>query len=128
MSKNQNIDNFKDFEFEIEYEDIIDKYANECVSILKNISPRNKYTLQRAKGKYAETWVVSKSKKRQTIDRVVWNEKNWQLTHLLEKGHLIVNKRGGVGWASPKPHISPAFERIKEPFEKAMQNSIIRSK
>lgn len=118
----QNIENFKDLKFELEYQDILEEYANKCCEILKQTSPRNSYTKQRQHGKYADTWVVNKQKG----NCVVWNEKNWQLTHLLENGHLIVNKSGGVGWASPHPHIAKAFEQVKSQFEQAMEQTKLK--
>ena len=50
----------------------------------------------------------------------VWNATNWQLTHLLENGHVIVNKKNGVGWASAKPHIKPTYDDLKPKFVTAM--------
>lgn len=124
---NEKLENFKGYSFKIEYEDIVDKYAKECVAYLKQSSPRNRYTMARARGKYADGWTLNQSKAKQNYQSIVWNETNWQFTHLLENGHLIVNKRGGVGWASPHPHIAPAMEKVKAPFERAMAKANIRS-
>lgn len=46
----------------------------------------------------------------------VHNETQWQLTWLLENGHLITNKRGGVGWAAPQPHIKTVFDEESKNF------------
>ncbi|MDO5332091.1 MAG: hypothetical protein Q4E99_05365, partial [Bacillota bacterium] len=49
---------------------------------------------------------------------LVFNEKDYPLTTFLENGHLIANKKGGVGWSSARPHIRPAFEKAKESIDK----------
>lgn len=56
---------------------------------------------------------------------MVWNDGNWELTHLLENGHKIVNKRGGVGWASMHPHITPVYSRLKPQFIADMKKAKI---
>ena len=103
----------------VHFKDIVDKYGKEAVDILRSSSPkssRNRYT------PYFAGWTFYVDKK--TDDDYggkVWNETNYQLTHLLENGHLIVNKKGGVGWASPQPHIEEAYRKVKEPFIKEME-------
>ena len=76
------------------------KVAKETVQRLKNTSPR-KY------GDYAKGWKVSKKEK---ADLVVHNATDYQLTHLLENGHAIVNKKGEYGRTHPIKHIEPAEE------------------
>lgn len=46
----------------------------------------------------------------------VHNQTDWQLTWLLENGHLVTNKKGGVGWAAPHPHIRPVFDEESKNF------------
>lgn len=77
--------------------------AKETVQKLKNTSPRGTPHQK----KYAEGWRVSKKRK---ADLVVHNATNYQLTHLLENGHLIVNKKGTYGRTHPIKHIAPAEE------------------
>ena len=48
---------------------------------------------------------------------VVHNATDWQLTHLLEKGHAT---RNGAGWVRAQPHIAPAFETGKRAFERRL--------
>ena len=56
----------------------------------------------------------------------VHNATNWQLTWLLENGHLVTNKKGGVGWASPHRHIKPIFQEESENFVDDMRNLDIK--
>lgn len=126
MSKTK-LENFNKLEVNIEFKSIIDKFADDTVKGLKNKSPRG----HRRSKTYASGWEVKtnnrQNKKKGSIQLsygvTVWNATNYQLTHLLEKGHLIVNKKGGVGWASAKPHIDVVYQQIKEPFIRAMENA-----
>lgn len=71
--------------------------AKESVSKLKSSSPRKT-------GKYARGWTTKQ------IDKngiVVHNSKHYQLTHLLENGHVIRNKYGTYGRTSGIKHIQP---------------------
>ena len=74
--------------------------AKETVQKLKNTSPK-KY------GDYARGWKVSK-KERGSL--VVHNATDYQLTHLLENGHVIRNKKGTYGRTNGIKHIEPAEE------------------
>ena len=55
---------------------------------------------------------------------VVYSEKHYRLTHLLENGHVIRNKYGTYGRASAIKHIAPAAEAAEgkwlSVFEKEM--------
>ena len=79
------------------------KVAKETVQKLKNTSPKG----SPHKRKYAEGWTVSK---RGQGDLVVHNKTNYQLTHLLENGHVIENKKGTYGRTHGIKHIAPAEE------------------
>ncbi|MFV0527760.1 MAG: HK97 gp10 family phage protein [Lachnospiraceae bacterium] len=74
---------------------------------------------QQRSGDYAKGW---KSKKRTKTKSgyVVYNETNYQLTHLLEKGHA---KRNG-GRTKAFKHIEPAEQHAIEKFEKAVEEAI----
>lgn len=126
------IDDFTEFKCFVYFDSVVDEYAQKCANELKTIS-KAKLKKHRRNNTYAEGWEVKemKGKNKSTKGRkgnmeyevVVWNRTNYQLTHLLENGHLIVNKRGGVGWASAHPHIDEAYRRVKEPFIRAMEKA-----
>ena len=125
MSSNIKLNEFKGMLIEIEYKDIIDEYANKTQKLLALYSPKRRH---RRSDNYASTWKVKeydqgKKVKGKKYGAVVWNEKNYRLTHLLENGHLIVNKKGGVGWASANPHIDRCYRNVKEPFINAMERA-----
>ena len=69
-------------------------------------------------GKYQKGWTVTQSRSSRTgIEAVVHNRSRYQLTHLLEKGHV---KRGG-GRTKPIVHIAPAEEHAIENLRKAVE-------
>ena len=44
------------------------------------------------------------------MDVIVHNRTDYQLTHLLENGHVIRNKKGEYGRTRPIKHIAPVAE------------------
>lgn len=104
----------------IDYQDIIDRYGQKTADKLKSVSPdshRNRTT------PYRLGWETIEKAYKQGRRVLVWNRTNWQLTHLLENGHFITNKIGGVGWAASQPHILPTYRDIRPKFIKAMQKA-----
>ena len=78
----------------------IQRVAKESVQKLKNTSPVRT-------GAYAKGWGV---KKQGDMDVIVHNRTDSQLTHLLENGHVIRNKKGTYGRVSGIKHIAPVEE------------------
>ena len=78
----------------------IQAVAKESVQKLKNTSPVKT-------GSYAKGWGV---KKEDDMTVIVLNRTDYQLTHLLENGHVIRNKKGTYGRAPAHKHIKPVEE------------------
>ena len=78
----------------------IDEVSKECVQKLRNTSPRKT-------GSYSKGWA---SKREGEMDVVVHNRTDYQLTHLLENGHVVRNKKGTYGRTSGIKHIAPVEE------------------
>lgn len=79
----------------------IDKVSKESVKMLRNNSPKRT-------GDYARSWGTKKDRGNGRIYTVtVRNKDHYQLTHLLENGHVIVNGKGTYGRAPAKKHIAP---------------------
>ena len=86
--------------------DAEDKIAKESVRKLKNTSPKRngKNHIRR----YAEGWRVKRVRTNTGIpDVIVHNKTNYQLTHLLENGHVVRNKKGVYGRTNGITHIAP---------------------
>lgn len=87
---------------------------------LKQISPRKKYGAN--SGKYSRGWKVKKMK---TGEVYVHNATDYQLTHLLEKGHKIVSHGVNTGkMTRPQVHIAKAEELAQTEFPKAVARRI----
>ncbi|SEA49543.1 hypothetical protein SAMN04515656_1129 [Eubacterium aggregans] len=84
-------------------EDVKKDVATKAVADSKRTSPKST-------GDYAKGW----RKKKTQWGWVIYNETDYQLTHLLEKGHA---KRGG-GRVAAKPHIAKVEEKYIDEFEK----------
>ena len=81
-----------------------DKIAKEAVQKLRNTSPKKT-------GDYAKGWAVKREKGRTGIPVVtVHNKTDYQLTHLLENGHVIRNAKGEYGRYNGVKHIAPVEE------------------
>lgn len=96
-------------------DEAIKSVADEAADKLRNTSPRR--TKGKTAGDYAKGWAVKTLKKGKYIgifastgEYVVHNRTNYHLTHLLEKGHEIVNAKGSYGHTRPIEHIAPVEE------------------
>lgn len=105
-----------------EYEDLVEddvekvvkKVGKETVKELRETSPRKT-------GDYAKGWkakVTGKSSHGMQV--TIHNETDYQLTHLLEKGHA---KRGG-GRVRSIPHIAPAQEKADAMLEEEIEKKL----
>jgi len=81
-------------------------------------------------GEYRKSWTYSekviKSGRSYRTEMVVYNQKYYRLTHLLEKSHRIANKYGSYGRSTPQPHIAPAQKNAEEKFEKVFKEELGR--
>lgn len=83
----------------------VDKVTKETIKEIKDGAP------QKTK-KYKEEWKSKGADARESeINRVVYNDKRNQITHLLEKGHA---RRGGGREVGSIVHIAPAAEKVEE--------------
>ena len=86
------------------YEASVSRVSREAVQRLRNTSPKKS-------GSYARGWTLKKVKSRANVtDVIVHNRTDYQLTHLLENGHVIRNKKGTYGRTRPIKHIAPVAE------------------
>ena len=71
-------------------------------------------------GNYRKSWTYSekavKKGKSYRTEMVVYNQKYYRLTHLLEKSHRIANKYGSYGMSKAQPHISVAQKNAEKEF------------
>lgn len=94
----------------------IDTVSKEGQKRLKDTSPGG--------ARYARSWKRMRIRDRLATSYTLYNER-YYLTHLLEKGHVIMNKKGGpYGRTKAIPHIGPveewAVEELPKEFEKEL--------
>lgn len=97
----------------------MDVVAKEAVAKLKNTSPKKT-------GDYARGWGVHRERGSGGINTVtVRNRTDYQLTHLLENGHVIRNKKGEYGRTNGIKHIAPveewAISELPEEIERELE-------
>ena len=82
----------------------MNRVSRECVKKLRSSSPKKT-------GDYAKGWAFEKAISHgSTVDYIVRNKTDYQLTHLLEHGHVVINAKGEFGRAPAHPHIKPVEE------------------
>ena len=90
--------------------------AKEAVNELKTTSPKRPKS-----GKYARGWRVNTKKGRGFINCTVHNATHWQLTHLLENGHIT---RDGESRTRAIKHISPVEEKVIHQYQQDVEKLI----
>ena len=83
---------------------------------LKNVSPKDK-------GEYASGWTFKQIDKKTAV---AYNRKQPGLTHLLERGHVIRNKKGEYGRAPAHVHIAPVESEFVQKFLQNIRRDIER--
>ena len=67
-------------------------------------------------GSYQKGWRIKKFKK----SNIIYNKTDYQLTHLLEKGHIKING----GRVQPRIHIRPNEEKAVKKFLKRVEKAV----
>ena len=116
-------------------EDILTEYGNDFAKAtqeavfkvskiaqqeVKAASPVRKYG--KRKGRYKKGWTT----KEETVSRVrtdviIHNRTDYQLTHLLEKGHVLVRGGRKRGRVPARVHIAPVEEHAIKNMEEAIE-------
>lgn len=87
--------------------------AAETVLELQSNRPAGKYTT----GKYDKSWKVRQNKKLKDNFEVEVHNTQYQLTHLLEHGHLKVVHGTVCGFTDAQPHIANAEKKAIKTLE-----------
>ena len=103
----------------------MDMAGAEGAKYLRNTSPVSKGGAKR--GRYSKGWRSTvESGAGRTGEVYIYNQTDWQLTHLLEDGHNVKNRfsRGRViGWANCDGHISRAEGYVESILERSLRVS-----
>lgn len=96
----------------------LNRVARESVKRLRETSPKKT-------GSYARGWALKKITNTGTTETVVvHNKTDYQLTHLLENGHRIVNKKGEWGRTNGIKHIKPVEEWASDELPKEIEKEL----
>lgn len=113
------LDEFKDVTEEACEKGVLET-ADEAVRELRSAHPAGSGEYG-SWNEYNKGWTKRTNKSKQKgILSVVWNQKHYRLTHLLEKGHAKVN--GGRTRAFP--HIAPVEQKCEENLIKNIKKGI----
>lgn len=103
----------------------VKEVALETVPEVKAESPVKSYG--KKKGSYKKGWVAGE-RDNSTATRMlysVYNKTDYQLTHLLEKGHKLIGRNGRViGWVAPREHIAPVNKEAHDKLIKRIEDVI----
>ena len=97
--------------------DAIEKTSKESVRKLKNTSPKKS-------GEYAKGWKLKKDRGRDGIATVTVHNKIYQLTHLLENGHVVRNAKGTYGRTNGIKHIAPVEEWAESELQQEIERKL----
>lgn len=110
---------------------LLDEYGKECFSATikaadevskkakGKLSVNESHAYKDRRGKYTREWRAELRKTNSSVLATVYNKSEYRLTHLLEFGHDVKNKKGGdvLGEAKPHPHIKDVEAWAIEQFE-----------
>lgn len=95
-----------------------DVVAKQAVQKLRSSSPRKT-------GSYARGWGIKRERGVAGINTVIIrNRTDYQLTHLLERPHIIRNKKGTYGSTSGHPHIKPVEEWANQELPREIEREL----
>ena len=112
----------------LDIKDILNEYSvdiqENIVKVAENVAKKGadklKQTSPKRTGKYSKGWRVKTAKGRGEVSSTIYNATNWQLTHLLEKPHLLRNGR----LSTPKVHIYPVEQQCIKEYETEVEKVI----
>lgn len=116
-------------EFSKAVSDLLEDYAGDVTEIVQEETEKAlKFAVKELKakspkktGKYASSWKQKTEKSRLSAAGVVYNEKHYRITHLLEFGHA---KRGGGRTGGDKVPAQPHIESVNDEAIKKLEEGI----
>ena len=103
-----------------QYSEEVQQIANEAIKeVAQQTAEKLKSTSPQKSGQYARSWKV----KAKDSSATVYNTR-YQLTHLLENGHVVRNKSGTYGRARAFPHIAPAEEWAAQELQSEIERRL----
>ena len=116
----------------IDINKILNEYSNDIQEGIKETAfkvaedgkNKLKVTSPKRTGSYRKGWRVDKRSGKGFVHATIYNSTDWQLTHLLEKPHVIRNQYGTWGTSKPQVHIEPVEKECIQEFQKDVEQLI----
>lgn len=116
----------------IDIKDILNEYSSDiqdgiteaAYKVAENGKNKLKVTSPKRTGKYRKGWRVDKRGGKGYVHATIYNATDWQLTHLLEKPHVIRNQYGTWGTSKPQVHIEPVEQECIREYQKDVEQVI----
>ncbi len=131
MGRNVSIDGLADAiisELSAYDQEVTDRLKEEIMDVAEKTRQQIQADSPKKTGKYKRGWKAKMMYESNSEIRVAVYNSKYQLPHLLEKGHVVVNAKGQViGTAPAYPHIEPAEKKAEELIGKRV-NVIVKGK
>jgi len=102
-------------------QDVVEKVNVSSAKVGKMAVKQLKQTSPKDSGDYAKSWrMKTEPAVGQPNKQIIHNKDHYQLSHLLENGHV----KAGGGRVSGKPHIRPAEEEVIQEFTREVEEAI----
>lgn len=116
----------------IDIKDILNEYSSDiqdgiteaAYKVAENGKNKLKVTSPKRTGKYRKGWRVDKRGGKGYVHATIYNATDWQLTHLLEKPHVIRNQYGTWGTSKPQVHIEPVEQECIREYQRDVEQVI----
>ena len=100
--------------------DIQEGITESAIKVAENGKNKLRVTSPRKTGKYSKGWRVQKKQGNGYVHATIYDATDWQLTHLLEKPHLLRNGKK----STPIVHIEPVEQECIQEFQKDVEQVI----
>lgn len=107
-----------------EIQDSVTQIADEVAEQGKNLLKNTTNTYHVRSGKYNKGWRVKKGQGRNYVHNTIYNATGYQLTHLLENGHVGKNQYGQWGIVDSFPHINKVDQLVTSTYSREVENAI----
>lgn len=116
----------------IDIKDILNEYSSDiqegitetAFKVAEDGKNKLRVTSPKRTGKYRKGWRVEKKQGKGFVHATIYNATDWQLTHLLEKPHVIRNQHGTWGTSKPQVHIEPVEQECIQEYQKNVEQVI----
>lgn len=116
--------------------DILEEYGEEVIDVMadaaektvkkavKTLKSKDTGTFDTKTGNYRKGWRNQVEKGRLSIAAVAYNKTDYQLTHLLEFGHVLVTGGRTQGTVKAFPHIAQVNDQAQKDFMEYIEKGL----